>query len=55
MKTGISATMNTIGVTWGFRSREELESYNPKYVVDHPNEIIDIIEKSKQLKLNNSY
>lgn len=55
MKTGISANMNTIGVTWGFRSREELENYNPKYVVDHPNEIINIIEKSKQLKFTNSY
>ena len=46
MKTGIGANMDTIGVTWGFRSREELESYNPKYVVDHPKEIVDIIKKS---------
>ena len=38
--------MDTIGVTWGFRSREELESYSPKYVVDYPKEIVDIIEKS---------
>ena len=44
MKTGIAAGMCTIGVTWGFRNREELENYNPKYVIDHPNEIIDIIK-----------
>lgn len=43
MKTGIGAGMDTIGVTWGFRNREELESYNPKYVIDHPHEIIDIV------------
>lgn len=46
MKTGIGANMDTIGVTWGFRSREELESYSPKYIVDYPKEIVDIIEKS---------
>lgn len=49
MKTGIGAGMDTIGVTWGFRNREELESYNPKYVIDHPNEIIDIIKKYAKL------
>jgi phosphoglycolate phosphatase len=48
-RTGIGDGMDTIGVTWGFRNREELESYNPKYVIDHPNEIIDIIKKSAKL------
>ncbi|RDY25572.1 HAD family hydrolase [Romboutsia weinsteinii] len=45
MMTGISAGMDTIGVTWGFRTREELESYNPKYVIDHPSEIKNIIKR----------
>lgn len=45
MKTGIAAGMDTVGVTWGFRNREELESYHPKYVIDYPNEIIEIIKK----------
>ena len=44
MKTGISAGMDTVGVTWGFRTREELESYKPKYIIDSPKEIIDIIK-----------
>lgn len=48
MKTGIAAGMDTVGVTWGFRDREELESYNPKYVIDHPREIISIFESIAQ-------
>lgn len=44
MKTGISAGMDSIGVTWGFRDRKELESFNPKYIIDHPSEIIDIVK-----------
>lgn len=43
METGIKAGMDTIGVTWGFRTREELESYSPKYVIDHPSEITKIV------------
>ncbi|MEQ8154258.1 MAG: HAD family hydrolase [Clostridiaceae bacterium] len=46
METGIGAGMDTVGVTWGFRTRDELESYHPKYVIDYPNEIIDILKKS---------
>ena len=43
MQTGIGAGVRTIGVTWGFRTREELESYSPWKLIDHPSEIIDII------------
>lgn len=43
MKTGISAKMDTIGVAWGFRTIEELESYNPMKIINNPKEIIDII------------
>lgn len=46
MKTGLGAGMDTVGVTWGFRNREELESYNPSYVIDHPKEIIGIIKNA---------
>lgn len=44
MKTGIAAGMDTVGVTWGFRGREELEEYHPKYIVDDPREVIEIID-----------
>ncbi|MFQ6999972.1 MAG: HAD family hydrolase [Clostridium sp.] len=43
MKTGISAKMDTIGVAWGFRTIEELESYNPMKIIKSPKEILDII------------
>lgn len=44
MKTGIGAGVDNIGVTWGFRDRKELEEFNPKYIVDHPSEINNIIK-----------
>ena len=43
MQTGLKAGVKTIGVTWGFRTREELEAYSPWKLIDHPLEIIDII------------
>ena len=43
MQTGINAEVKTIGVTWGFRTREELEAYSPWALIDKPQDIIDII------------
>lgn len=40
MKTGLAANMKTIGVTWGFRDREELEAFGPAAVIDHPDQIV---------------
>lgn len=46
MKTGLGAGLTTVGVTWGFRDRAELESFNPQYVIDHPKEVFEkILEK----------
>lgn len=45
MQTGRNAGMDTVGVTWGFRDQEELEKYSPKFIVDHPREIQEIVEK----------
>ena len=36
MQTGTNADVRTIGVSWGFRSREELAAYNPSAIVDTP-------------------
>ena len=44
MKTGKNALMDTVGVTWGFRKREELEAFKPKYIISHPNEIHHVFE-----------
>ena len=43
MQTGLGAGVRTIGVTWGFRTREELEAYSPHALIDHPREIADKI------------
>jgi len=48
MKTGIAAGMDTVGVTWGFRDREELLSFGPKYLADHPAEVEKIVEKEEK-------
>ena len=42
MKTGLAAEMYTVGVTWGFRTREELEAFHPHRVIDRPQELLDI-------------
>ena len=36
MMTGKNAGVMTVGVTWGFRSREELSSHFPDCIVDSP-------------------
>jgi phosphoglycolate phosphatase len=43
METGINAGVRTIGVTWGFRTREELEAYSPHALIDHPMQIVEFI------------
>ncbi len=45
IRTGKNAGMTTIGVLWGFRDREELESAGADYIVKHPSEILGVIEK----------
>ena len=41
--TGYNADMETIGVTWGFRGRAELEAAQATYVVDTLQELKEII------------
>lgn len=44
MQTGKGAGMMTIGVTWGFRDREELEENHADVIIDHPSELLKIQE-----------
>ena len=43
MQTGINAGVRTVGVTWGFRSRAELEAYAPWRIVDTPEALAEAI------------
>ena len=44
IQTGKNAGLCTIGVTWGFREREELEQSGADYIVSEPSEICKIIK-----------
>ena len=43
MQTGIGAGVDTVGVTWGFRSREELAAFRPTAIVDSAAELEALI------------
>ena len=42
MQTAAAATVTSVGVTWGFRTREELVENGACYVVDSPAEILEL-------------
>lgn len=43
MRTARNAGMRAVGVTWGFRTRAELEASGAEHLVDHPREIVPLI------------
>ena len=45
MQTGTAAGMFTIGVLWGFRSREELEENRADWIAGHPSEIESFLRR----------
>lgn len=47
MQTAKNAGVHSIGCTWGFRSREELEENGADYIVDRPIELLNITNKLK--------
>ncbi|MCI2136446.1 MAG: HAD hydrolase-like protein, partial [Bacteroidales bacterium] len=46
MQTGLNAGVRTIGVLWGFRTREELAAYNPSALVSSAAQLTDEILRS---------
>ena len=42
MQTGKNAGMFTVGVTWGFRDKEELEENGADKIIDMPKEILEL-------------
>ncbi|WP_025724767.1 HAD family hydrolase [Acholeplasma granularum] len=43
LQTANNAKMDVIGVTWGFRDKNVLMNYNPKYLIDDPLKILEIL------------
>ena len=45
MLCGNAAQMHVVGVSWGFRSREELQENNAHFIIDDPNELLSICDR----------
>lgn len=43
MKTAYNSDVRSVGVTWGFRSEEELRENYADFIVHHPREILQIV------------
>ena len=52
IQTGHEAGMDTIGVSWGFRGREELLQEGASYVVDEPQQIKEIFDEYRDKYLS---
>ncbi len=44
METAKAAGVESVGVTWGFRSREELEQSGANHIVDRPQDILKLLD-----------
>ncbi|MEL7655115.1 MAG: HAD family hydrolase [Bacillota bacterium] len=44
MKTAKNAGLACVGVTWGYRSKEVLLEEGADYIIDEPNQLIELIE-----------
>ena len=47
IQTGNNAGVNTLAVTWGFRTKEQLQVHNPWRMIDNTSEICDVIFGNK--------
>lgn len=44
MQTAQNALVCPVGVTWGFRTRQELDSHGARYIIDSPMELLSLID-----------
>ena len=49
METARRACIDSVGVTWGFRSKKELVEYHADAIVNNPTEILNIVEFGIQI------
>ena len=42
IKEGKQAGIKTVGVTWGWHSKEKMAAAGPNYLVDHPRELLQL-------------
>ena len=44
MNCGTAAGMETVGVLWGYRPREELKASSARYMISSPMELLDYLD-----------
>ncbi len=47
MRTAANSGLRSVAVTWGFRPRQELEENGAMFLIDRPEQLLDIIYKSR--------
>lgn len=45
MRTAINAGVDAVGVSWGFRPREELAAHSPFALIDHPDQLLPLLDR----------
>jgi phosphoglycolate phosphatase len=45
MQTAVNANLTAVGVLWGFRQKDELLKGGAEFIISHPSELMQIIEK----------
>ena len=45
MQTAVNASLVPVGVLWGFRQKDELLMSGAQYIISHPSELLNVIEK----------
>ena len=45
IKTAANANLKCISCSWGFKTKEELLSYNAKIIIDNPSELMNFLKK----------
>jgi phosphoglycolate phosphatase len=43
IQTAINAGLIPVGATWGYRSREELIHTGAKHLINHPQQLLDLL------------
>lgn len=49
MLTAANASVCSVGVTWGFRTRDELEQHGANHIIDSPMELLDLTDAGGEI------
>lgn len=48
MQTACGAGIDAVGVLWGFRERQELEEHGAKWLIEQPEQLLDVLEQQQK-------